>query len=183
MSRQIKQHSISYTTSVARRAAADITHFLQTALDYTVAVHNVEEVKAYQQYDIDLLWTILEKNERLRTIYIEIKGDSYHHTGNFFFETISNATKGTLGCFLYTRADWLFYYFVEIGHLYCLPMDKVRPWFEANIDRFKEQPTSTPVGSERYITIGRLVPIQTVLDEVSGILHYIRQEETWIKAV
>lgn len=184
MSRQIKQYKIAHTTGIAKIAAADVTHFLQTAWPQTVAVHNVEDDKAYQQYDIDLLWTVVEKNGRLRVIPIEIKGDRYHQTGNFFFETVSNEAKGTTGCFLYTKATWLFYYFVEIGALYCLPMDKVRPWFEANSQRFAERRTSTPVlENQSYVTIGRLVPIKTVLAEVDGVLHYTRQGDSWIQAI
>ncbi len=178
--KQLKQHSMGYTTGVARQAAADVTHFLQMFWrEYTVAVHNVEDDPAYQAHDIDLLWTIVDGNGRLRTISIEIKGDRYHHTGNFFFETISNLGKGSPGCFLYTKAAWLFYYFVGNGHLYCLPMMQMQPWFHENSDRFREQQTSTPVGTDSYITVGRLVPIQTVLDEVPGILQYQKRGEHW----
>lgn len=183
MNNKIKQHNIHDTTSIAKRAAADVTHFLQTAWSQTVAVHNVEEDAAYQAHDVDLLWTVLEK-ERLRVIPVEVKGDRYHRTGNFFFETISNESKGTPGCFLYTKAEWLFYYFLEIGKLYCLPMPEIRPWFVQNVDRFKEQRTSTPTRSDQsYVTVGRLVPITAVLLEVEGVLQFQKQAETWSKIV
>jgi hypothetical protein len=139
----------------------------------------VEEDKAYQLYDVDLLWTIIGRDDHLRVIPVEVKGDRYHQTGNFFFETVSNEARGTPGCFLYTKAEWLFYYFVEIGLLYCLPMDKVRPWFEWNQYRFAESRTSTPVGEESYVTIGRLVPIKTLLAEVEGILQFQKQDDAW----
>ena len=181
MSQPIKQHKMTYTTGVARTAAADVTHFLQTHWTQTVAVHNVEDDRAYQQYDIDLLWTVVTRSGRLRIIPIEIKGDRYHHTGNFFFETVSNEAKGTPGCFLYTKAYWLFYYFVEIGALYCLPMDKVRPWFVANISRFEEKRTSTPVGGDSYVTVGRLVPIKTVLAEIQGVMQFQKEGLTWLE--
>ena len=181
MSRPIKQHKMSYTTGVARTAAADVTHFLETHWKQTVAVHNVEDDKAYQQYDIDLLWTVVTGSGRLRVIPIEVKGDRYHYTGNFFFETVSNEAKGTPGCFLYTKAYWLFYYFVETGALYCLPMDKVRPWFLENGSRFEEKRTSTPVGSESYVTVGRLVPIETVLAEVEGVMRFQKEGLIWVQ--
>lgn len=181
MSQTLKEHGISYTSSIARRAAADVTHFLETTWPGTVAVHNVEEHPAYQVHDVDLLWSFVNGDGELRVIPVEIKGDRYHRTGNFFFETVSNEGKGTAGCFLYTRAEWLFYYFVEIGRLYCLPMYSVRPWFEANLYQFKERRTSTPVanGRKRYITVGRLVPIKMVLREVPGVLQFQRQGESW----
>lgn len=183
MSRSIKQHRISYTASVARRAAADVTHFLQTFWPQTVSVHNVEEEPAYQEHDVDLLWSFIDGDGQLKIKPVEVKGDRYHRTGNFFFETVSNEGKGTTGCFLYTRAEWLFYYFVESGALYCLPMHGVRPWFEANMSRFPERRTSTPVarGKKHYITVGRLVPIETVLAEVPGILHYQKQGDGWVE--
>lgn len=179
MSRPLKEHGIQYTASIARRAAADVTDFLQTFWAQTVAVHNVEDDPAYQEHDVDLLWTLLDKDGTLRVIPVEIKGDSYHRTGNFFFETVSNEGRGTEGCFLYTRADWLFYYFIESGALYCLPMHAARPWFQENQHRFQERRTSTPVDSGRnhYITVGRLVPIQTVLEEVPGVLFYQKGED------
>lgn len=178
MSRPLREHGIRYTASVAKRAAEDVTAFLHTFWAQTVAVHNVEDDAAYQVHDVDLLWTLLDKDGSLRIIPVEIKGDRYHRTGNFFFETISNEGRGTAGCFLYTRAEWLFYYFVDSGALYCLPMHGVRSWFEENMERFEERRTSTPVanGRDHYITVGRLVPIQTVLEEVPGVLCYQREE-------
>lgn len=182
MAKRIRQHRISYTTRVARRAAAEVTDFLETFWAQTVFVHNVEDEAAYQAYDVDLLWSIVDSAGQLRIIPLEIKGDRYHRTGNFFFETVSNEGKGTVGCFLYTRAEWLFYYFVDSGALYCLPMHAVRPWFEEELERFREQRTSTPVGDgkKRYVTVGRLVPIQTVLDEVPGVLCYQKTEDGWV---
>lgn len=181
MPRQIKQHGIKYTAGVARRAAADVTHFLETTWPGTVAVHNVEEDPAYQIHDVDLLWSFVNAEGELRIIPVEVKGDRYHRTGNFFFETVSNEGKGTAGCFLYTKAEWLFYYFVEIETLYCLPMYSVRPWFEENVHRFRERRTSTPVGGgeRRYVTVGRLVPIQAVLSEVAGVLQFRLEEGVW----
>jgi hypothetical protein len=180
MAYPLREHKMAYTTAVANSAAADVTHFLQTTWPQTVAIHNVEDNPLYQAHDVDLLWTVLSRHGRLRVIAIEIKGDRYHRTGNFFFETISNESKGTPGCFLYTRAHWLFYYFTEIGRLYCLPMAVVQPWFHQNMERFPERRTSTPVGSDAYITVGRLVPIQTVLEEIPTVLQFQRgQDEKW----
>lgn len=178
MPRKLKQHDVDYTTGVARRAAADVTDFLLTTWPQTVTVHNVEDDPAYQEHDVDLLWTTMQRG-RLRIIPVEIKGDRYHQTGNFFFETVSNEGKGTAGCFLYTKAEWLFYYFVEIGRLYCLPMSVVRPWFEARLTQFRESRTSTPVGNEHYVTIGRLVPIQRLLEENPDVLQFQKEPAGW----
>jgi hypothetical protein len=182
--RKLKQHAMTYTLDIARQAAKDVTHFLHTFFvpplwPRTVAVHNVEEDRAYQAYDVDLLWTLLGKNGRLRTIPLEIKGDRYHKTGNFFFETMSNEGKGTTGCFLYTKAVWLFYYFVGNGRLYCLPVDRVRPWFWHQMDHFAERRTSTPVGDDQYVTVGRLVPITQLLADLPGIYQFQKTAAGW----
>jgi hypothetical protein len=181
MTHQLKQHRRSYTTNVAKTAAVDVTEFLEATWPQTIAVHNVEDNPIYQEHDVDLLWVVVERSGRLRVIPIEIKGDTYHQTGNFFFETISNESKGTPGCFMYTRAKWLFYYFVEVGTLYCLPMATVRPWFYHQMERFDEKKTSTPVGGEMYVTVGRLVPIQVVIEEVEGVYQYQKEATHWVR--
>ena len=114
----------------------------------------------------------------LRIIPVEVKGDRYHALATSSRRSVTG--KGTAGCFLIPRPTG-FYYFVEIGRLYCLPMHGIRPWFDAHMHRFRERRTSTPVarGQDRYITVGRLVPIQTVLDEVPGILQYQKTETGW----
>ena len=159
-------YSMNDNMGVARQAAEDIEAWLST-LPRTISVVNVEDDPAYQKLDIDLLVTTDRGLTR-----VEIKGDRYHRTGNFFFETHSNKEKGTPGCFLYTEADWVFYYFVVPRTLYLLPMPATRDWFVSNIDRFRERQTTTKVGSETYTTVGRLVPIAVVWSEVGGVREF-----------
>lgn len=150
-------YSMNDGLAVAHRATSDITAWLlrQSA---TVAVKNVENDPRFQRLDIDLLW-----QTRGATYSVEIKGDRLHQTGNFFFETVSNRERGTPGCFLYTEANYLFYYFVRTHTLYILPMPQTRDWFRANLQGFRERATRTPVGQTYYTTVGRLVPIGAVL--------------------
>lgn len=147
----------------AERASTEIEAWLRE-WHGTVNVENVEGDAEYQRIDVDLLWTTIT-----RDYTIEIKADRWHATGNFFFETGSNKEKGTPGCFLYTEADFIFYYFPEPRTLYILPMPRTRRWFLENIARFAERETTTPVGSEQYTTVGRLVPIGAVVKEVKGV--------------
>ncbi len=157
-------YSMADGMQVAAQATADITTWLRGRPE-TISVQNVEHEPEFQIRDIDLIWTT-QKCE----ILVEIKGDRWHKTGNFFFETHSNYEKGTPGCFMYTEANWLFYYFVTPRTLYMLPMPMTRNWFAANINRFRERSTTTPVGGGYYTTVGQLVSIQTVLQEVSGVV-------------
>ena len=151
------------SVAVAQQSATDIEAWLRRKPE-TVSVRNVELETAYQQIDVDLIWTTHNGS-----YFVEIKGDRWHKTGNFFFETHSNKEKGTPGCFLYTQADWLFYYFVTPRTLYILPMPATRAWFVANINRFRERSTTTSVGGSYYTTVGRLVPITVVVQEVPGV--------------
>ncbi|MFQ5674397.1 MAG: hypothetical protein ACE5G1_00750 [bacterium] len=151
------------STKVADRAVQEIVNWLE-GFKETVALRNVEADPEFQKIDVDLLWTT-----RKRQFKIEIKADRWHKTGNFFFETRSNKEKNTRGCFLYTKADLIFYFFVTPRVLYTLPMPRTRVWFESNLSRFKERATTTPVKGHYYTTVGRLVPIEIVMNEVAGV--------------
>ena len=70
---------------------------------------------------------------------------------------------------MYTQADWLFYYFVTPRTLYMLPMPTTREWFVANIECFRKKSTTTPIKDNSYTTVGRLVPIARVMQEVPGV--------------
>ena len=158
-------YSMADEMQVAAQATANIITWLKGRPE-TISVENIEHEPEFQIRDIDLIWT----TQRCE-ILVEIKGDRAYETDNFFFETRSNFEKGTPGCFLYTEASWLFYYFVTPRILYMLPMPMTRDWFAANINRFPEHSIKTPVkGGGHYTTVGRLVPIQAVLQKVAGVV-------------
>lgn len=162
-----RTYTMDDASGIARDAAKDIAAWLE-ANEHTLSLKNVEDDPEYRRVDVDLLW-----QTHKQTYKVEIKGDRWHSRGNFFFETESNREKGTPGCFLYSQADLLFYYFVTPKILYILPMAETRRWFLANMARFEERLTTTAVGSkggERYTTAGRLVPIETVVAEVPGVV-------------
>ena len=156
-------YSMDEGVKVAQQAAKHIETWLWRKPE-SVNVRNVESEPAFQQIDVDLIWTTHNDSYK-----VEIKGDRWHKTGNFFLETHSNFEKGTLGCFIYTQADYLFYYFVTPRTLYMLPMPATRDWFVACLNRFRERSTTTPVRGSYYTTVGRLVPITVVLQAVPGV--------------
>jgi hypothetical protein len=155
--------SMAESVPVAVRATQAIESWLR-GLEQTVDIRNVEGNPAYQRIDVDLLWKTRRGSYR-----VEIKGDRWHRTGNFFLETLSNQEKGTPGCFLYTQADLLFYYFIEPRLLYILPMPATREWFLTRWHRFPERRTTTPVGDRYYTTVGRLVPIEVLVQNVPNV--------------
>ena len=143
-------------------AIEDVTKWLQT-LPITLYVENVELDKEYQQMDIDLIW----HRKAMISLSIEVKGDNYNTTGNYFFETVSNSSKSTQGCFLYTQAKYLFYYFIYTRQLHILEMQKVKRWFINNQSRFMSKFPSTAINNgELYCSEGKIVPIHIVKREV-----------------
>ncbi|BAY84299.1 hypothetical protein NIES267_37950 [Calothrix parasitica NIES-267] len=168
-------YSMEEGVQIASHAADDITYWLNLQPE-TFSIKNVEHDPEFQRRDIDLIWTTQTEQGR-NEILVEIKGDRLDRTGNFFFETHSNLEKGTPGCFMYTEAHWLFYYFVNTGILYKLPMSKTRKWFLITMKRFRERSTITTVGSSYYTTVGRLVPIRTLMLEVPGVVMKNLREE------
>lgn len=165
----LRKYSMEGATEVADKAAADIEAFLRRQPS-TVEVVNVERDQSYREKDIDLLWRRRHQDGNVKTIRIEVKGDRWYKTGNYFFETCSNEGKGTPGCFMYTEADYVYYYFVYERELHVLPMPATRDWFKKHLVSFKEKKTSTPVGSgDHYVTVGRLVPRHLVAAGVAGV--------------
>lgn len=177
-----KRYTMNETIELATRASQEITNWLEyrrnQGLNSIVYVKNVENDEIYQKIDVDLI-VCVENNEIYQEvdvdlpthgnnqliIKVEVKADRYHKTGNFFFETISNKEKGTSGCFMYTEANYIFYYFIEIKKLFILKMPEIREWFLKNQKRFPDGETTTPVGNSFYTTVGKLVPICEVRDK------------------
>lgn len=155
-------YNMNEVLDVAKQASSQIEEYLRN-LKNTVDVINVEDDINYQKKDIDIVWKLIDSKGIEREVTIEVKGDRWDKTGNYFFETISNKSKNTPGCFMYTEADYIYYYFVNTRELNRIPVKKTRKWFERNKHKFKECQTSTPVGNnEFYITVGRLVRKETV---------------------
>jgi hypothetical protein len=164
-----RTYKMRAVSRVGKEAAVDIARWLRS-LPETVAVADVEDEPSWQEVDVDLLWIYQDANLDLRTVPIEVKGDRWDASGNFFFETISNQGRGSEGCFLYTEAEFVYYYFINSHRLFILPMPQTRDWFVRHLDDFREAETSTPAGDgDFYVTVGRLVPVDRVLREVPGV--------------
>ncbi len=179
-------HAITQELWATARAAAPMQPRI-------VRVDNVEDIRAYQQKDIDLVatyWNPTIKIERTETI--EIKADRYPcgdiltkvDHGNFFLELISNDTKSprTPGCFVYCEANYLHYLFLGTGTLYIfdckalqacilgrLGYDPARflqnpqPLDDITIAGWKYTTTASNNGRPCYRTWGVAIPIVKVL--------------------
>lgn len=146
-------------------AVVEVEKYLRS-LKSTIDVFNVESNNYFRKIDVNLIH--VRRNIVGETYKkIEVKGDTYSHTGNMFLETVSNIQERTSGCFMYTEADYLFYYYINSKELYIIPVLECREWFENNRDRFKScgKVIST---NGLYMSYGFAIPKDIVLKEVSG---------------
>lgn len=130
-------YKMSDTDVVGKKGVEVIEKYLKTLLE-TIDVTNVEHSPAYRTEDIDLIWKRNVEKQVIETT-IEVKTDRYTHTGNYFLETVSNESKRTIGCFLYTEADFVYYYFSGLNELHIMPMPESRDWFIRNMEQFNER--------------------------------------------
>lgn len=173
----------NYVGEIASRAVRKYI----SSIRETTYLKNVESDKAYQKKDIDYVWKfVMNGEERVRKI--EVKGDTYSHTGNIFLETVSNVGKGTPGCFLYSEADYFYYYFIDTRELNIIPLKQTRNWFEKNKHKYREVETSTIITTDgkelsleeyrngdytekaRYYSLGKLVP-KRILYKEAGVIR------------
>ncbi len=165
----MKSYTFKEKNDFSKEGISAVCAYL-SSLRKTVKINNVEDDKNYQKNGVDLVW-VYKKNNKDIMISIEVKTDNYT-TGNFWLETTSNERFDTPGCFVSSKAKYLFYYFTQWDKMYVIPLKKAVPWFVENMKRFRESKTSTKTeeGNYQHTTVGRLVPISAMLDEVSGII-------------
>ena len=153
---------------IAKQAFEDIKNYFESKQSI-LGVINIENNKKYQEKDIDGIM-VFDTNGYIDLSTFEIKADRWYKTGNYFFEIISNSNTNSLGCFLYTEADYIFYYFLEEKELHILPMPQTRDWFIENQHRFEEKQTATKINNTiAYYSIGKLVPRKVLQNEVNNI--------------
>jgi hypothetical protein len=137
-------------------------------LESSSSVERVEEATLEQQREMDIDLIVYRKNSEYEPPEtVEVKVDTQgHKTGNLALETISNEVRGTVGCFMRTRAKHFFYYFVETGELYRFETEIFRDWFirelESRPNRWRTFTTHTNLGSRLYPSYGRLVPLEEI---------------------
>ena len=165
----MNHYTMKEQLEIAKQASEEVTLFLES-LPSTRWVKNVEMDKSFQKIDVDLLWCY-EKNGKEIVRKVEVKGDRYFDSPNFFFEVISNMNKMTPGCFMYSEAHYFFYYFPKTKELNILPLKKVREWFIEREEEFKEIFLKTNANPSKilYQTKGRIVPKARVRKEVTGV--------------
>ncbi|MGE5438038.1 MAG: hypothetical protein ACM3O3_12565 [Syntrophothermus sp.] len=162
-----KLYQMDECVNVANIGTKIISNYLLSR-DNTIKLINVEKDKKFQSIDIDLLLiSNVDNNVELSTI--EIKVDTYD-TGNYFFETISNMNKNTDGCFLYSQAKWLYYYFLNTDELHIFEFSNIRLYLKDNYKRFESKKPLTTCGDIPYYnSFGYIVPITTIKNELKKV--------------
>lgn len=127
-------------------------------------VHDVQADPRFQHRGVDLLWD----RPGLEPLGVEVKGDRNGRRGNFFFELVSNLEKDTPGCFLYSEANAMFYVFIGESLAYWIPMPEAREWFRPRAKEFPIRSAQTRTGALVYTTLGAIVPVRRVVQDVPG---------------
>lgn len=153
------------------RWAEDAVRLFLEGLESTQSVVSVRRKTSYQNRGIDLLWN---RKGATRAVNIEVKGDTYTTSPNFFLEEISNTTKGTAGCFVSTQSDVFAYCFVNLGTLFLIPTREAQQWHAANGARYERGFTNTfgDRGQVLYQTAGRKVPRSVLRDAIPSIQEH-----------
>jgi len=137
----------------------------------TEYVESVERDSFFQSKEIDVLW----HRRRGLAVRIEVKTSSYPNAEHYFFETTSNAGKGTAGWVDYSLADYVYYVFLQVDdagfrptEMHYFPMAAARTWFREHADDFPEKLSTTLVAGGAYAGKGRLVPAKALQEHVRG---------------
>lgn len=93
---------------------------------------SVRDNKIFRDMDVD--YVSYRKSGLIDLV--EVKTD-YYKSPNIFYEVKSCVETNSLGCMEKTKADYLFYFFIETRELYILDMKKMREWVRLNSDKFR----------------------------------------------
>lgn len=123
-------HTFEDKDKLAQVGFIHCQRYLKT-LPNVVAVFDVQADKKYQELDIDGI-AVIKNGDSNEDRTFEIKVDTYFDKSpNYFFETISNSNKCSEGCFLKSKAQYLFYYFLKKElHIFKLP--EAQEWLKKN---------------------------------------------------
>lgn len=156
-----------------KNSATKITEHLIAELfkENNYIVFDVSNISYYQIQDIDLL--VYNKYDKTR-LKIEIKSDSYL-SPNYFAETISNTTKQTLGCWLKTQSDYIFYYFEKNKELHVIPTKQAQQYVLERYNSLKtiNVATKNNFGEIIYYTEGKLINKKDIQKHININLFYL----------
>lgn len=157
-------HEFQKSLKVGERGEEHILEYLRRS-DAVTNIIDVRGSKTYQEVDIDFLTTLRDGKE----YGVEVKTDTYL-SGNIYYETISSLESDSIGCFEKTKADFLFYYFLNAKQLYIFSMPEYRAWFQQKQPYFdyvgyQKRPINKGRGKSTYTSVGYAFPVSLLEDE------------------
>jgi hypothetical protein len=128
-------------------------------------VTNLEKLNHFQEQDIDLY----TYRKDVGATWLELKIDS-HAPEKMFLEVIGNDNTNCPGCIYKTKSSHIGYMFEKHDELVMIPTVQLQEWLRLNEHRYPRAkvPTTDAKGNHWYNTIGRIIPVATVLQEVPG---------------
>lgn len=151
MSNNKNIYEFKKSLNVGNEGEEKVKNFL-LSLEHVKKVQSVQNIKKYQNDDIDFIVTFINNEEST----VEVKTDTYK-SGNLYYETKSCVEKNTLGCFEKTKADYIFYYFCKYDRLYILKTEPFRKWVKNEIFKFNNNPEKSVLSKKEVfnkITFG-----------------------------
>lgn len=150
----------------------DIVENYLLKLPNVVRVESVKDIKKYQEDDIDFI--VHFKNGKKSSI--EVKCDSYK-SGNLYYETKSCAEYNTVGCLEKTKADYIFYYFLNLKILYIFKTNEFRDWVRDEIKKHYINPEISRLTPKKvynksfnqtdtYTSLGYTIPLNYIEDRL-----------------
>ena len=112
-----KEFNFNQCLKAGKKGEIDVINKIIEKYGSEYDIIDVRDKSEYRDIDIDF---ILKNKKDKSEISIEIKTD-FTTYNNFFCELISCEERGTEGCWKKTQADYILYYFIKKGILYCLP--------------------------------------------------------------
>lgn len=138
-----KIYKFENSLNVGNEGEDKVKSFL-LSLDNVEKVESVQEIKKYQEEDIDFIVHFKNNNK----VTIEVKTDTYT-SGNLYYETKSCIEKNTIGCLEKTKADYIFYYFNKYDRLYILKTNLFRKWVQNEIKKFTDNPNNSKLNKKQ----------------------------------
>lgn len=140
-------------------------------IPFVAAQHGTRPVEIPHDYDSQTMgdWRITRRDGYEFNVELKAEVDD---TGNLFLETLSNWHTTRYGWFLTSRAEQLWYHFLDTKCLYTVPLGLLRWWAwgaeddidSGHIDKYRE------VSQQKYgqpnLTKGFLVPVRILQREV-----------------
>lgn len=134
----------------------DILLYLES-LDRTVGVIDVRGNQYFKDKGIDLVYLYITK-KGMATMTICINEDLDSKNSRYVFETDYRVKEVKQNSFLFSEADFYFYYFEKNRELNMIPLSKAKASFIAQMSKFKDAETKAVVNGQILSLIGREVP-------------------------